>query len=403
MTDPELDLAESLLARIRRSPESFRTDGALLKEAGVGARNLQTIVRDHFHTTPAALLRRERIVRAQQLLVETKYALLDVADGAGFESASSFHEHFRRFVGMTPTAYRRIGNASEFTLSLPDDFRPEYPLRVMGRDRESLSERVEGRDLVLARLLDGHPALLHLRVNKRSARIRVEAPRKPTGAMMAAAHERVSRLLALRSEPSLFERRLEKTPHILLVSGRRGARIPQTLDVFEGLLWSIAGQQVNLAFAFKLRRRVIELTGRALGGLITHPDAEAVSRLDHHDLTSRQFSRSKAEYLIGAARAVASGVLDAEGLGRGTATAARRQLLALHGVGPWSANYVMMRGCAFEDCVPFGDTGLTSSLQDLFKLQSRPSAAQTATLMEPFAPHRSLATFHLWIRKGDPA
>jgi AraC family transcriptional regulator of adaptative response / DNA-3-methyladenine glycosylase II len=71
-------------------------------------------------------------------------------------------------------------------------------------------------------------------------------------------------------------------------------------------------------------------------------------------------------------------------------------LLALHGMGPWSVNYVMMRVLGFADCLPLGDTSVTSGLQHLLALEDRPDADATRRLMSVFSPYRSLATAHLW-------
>ena len=79
-----------------------------------------------------------------------------------------------------------------------------------------------------------------------------------------------------------------------------------------------------------------------------------------------------------------------------SATRAERTLLAVRGLGPWSVNYLMMRSLGFADCVPIGDTGVTSGLQTLFRLEERPDADGTRRLMSVFSPHRSLATAHLW-------
>jgi 3-methyladenine DNA glycosylase/8-oxoguanine DNA glycosylase len=61
----------------------------------------------------------------------------------------------------------------------------------------------------------------------------------------------------------------------------------------------------------------------------------------------------------------------------------------------------MMRGFGFADCVPVGDTGLGTALERFFALDARPDAQAVRTLMQPFAPFRSLATFHLWLSLGD--
>ena len=56
----------------------------------------------------------------------------------------------------------------------------------------------------------------------------------------------------------------------------------------------------------------------------------------------------------------------------------------------------MMRALGFPDCVPWGDTGVTSGLQALLQLETRPDLAATRRLMAVFTPYRSLATAHLW-------
>jgi 3-methyladenine DNA glycosylase/8-oxoguanine DNA glycosylase len=60
-----------------------------------------------------------------------------------------------------------------------------------------------------------------------------------------------------------------------------------------------------------------------------------------------------------------------------------------------------MRSFGHEDCVPVGDAGLVAALERFFALPARPDAKETLRLMEPFAPHRSFATFHLWKSLGD--
>jgi len=63
----------------------------------------------------------------------------------------------------------------------------------------------------------------------------------------------------------------------------------------------------------------------------------------------------------------------------------------------------MMRSLGFADCVPIGDTGVTSGLRSLFRLEERPDADATRRLMAVFSPHRSLATAHLWqLNRPEP-
>ncbi len=166
-------------------------------------------------------------------------------------------------------------------------------------------------------------------------------------------------------------------------------------------MWTIVGQQVNLAFAYALRRTVVELAGEPVDGMREHPTPAAVAALDYADLTARRFSRRKAEYVIDTARLLASGELALDP--GAAATATERRLLEVRGLGPWSVQYFLMRGGGFADCVPVGDAALGSALMRFFALDARPGPARTLELMERFAPFRSLATFHLWHTPGDPA
>lgn len=294
--------------------------------------------------------------------------------------------------------------APSFVLDLPADYRIEETLKFHGRDPEGLTEVIEGRRMRRAVLLEGRPSILALEFNRRRVRCLVESKAPPGPEGMAEARHVVWRLLGLGIDPGEFERRLARRPALRrLVEARRGLRIPQTADVFEGLTWAIVGQQVNLPFAYRLRRQVIDLAGRrAAGGLRAHPSARAIARLDYADLTRRQFSRRKAEYLIEAARLVATGELPAEELPGLPAAEVEERLMAVRGLGPWSTQYIMMRSCGFADCVPVGDSGLVTALQKFFELEERPGPDETRRLMRPFAPYRSLATNHLWRTLGDP-
>jgi AraC family transcriptional regulator of adaptative response / DNA-3-methyladenine glycosylase II len=204
-------------------------------------------------------------------------------------------------------------------------------------------------------------------------------------------------LLGLDEDAAAFSRLAKKLGLARLVAGRGELRISRTPSIFDGLLWSIIGQQINFAFACLLKRRLVERAGTQLAdGLFAPPTAAAVAALDPAELLPLQFSRQKANYVIDTARLIVGGKLDLDALPMMSATRAERTLLAIRGLGPWSVNYLMMRSLGFPDCVPLGDTGVTSGLQSLFKLDERPNIDGTRRLMAIFSPYRSLATAHLW-------
>lgn len=258
-------------------------------------------------------------------------------------------------------------------LDLPRDFRADLVLRYLGRDSDSLCERVDGNTITTA--------LVTITLNKRRANVDGDV-------------DVARRLLGLHHDNASLER-----AHPDLVRGHEGARLPQTSTVWESLMWAIVGQQVNLAFAYRLRRVLVELCGRDAGnGLRVHPTPADIARLDYADLTARQFSRSKAQYVIDTARLIASDALPIETFPSLDAKDVEAALVRVRGIGLWTANYVMMRGCGFPDCVPAGDSALSASLRTYFSLDHKVDAQLTRSLMERFAPWRSLATYHFWLR-----
>jgi 3-methyladenine DNA glycosylase/8-oxoguanine DNA glycosylase len=286
-------------------------------------------------------------------------------------------------------------------MQLPADFRPDEALAYHGRDRDGPAERrIDGNRLLKALPLDGEPAILDLTFAAGHLDCQVSAEATLSPAAMAEAHRVLLRMIGLGSDAGGFEARGRRDAVIRrLTSSQPGLRIPLTPSIFEALAWAIIGQQINLAFATSLRRDLIALAGTKVPGssaMRLHPDAATIAALDPADLTSRRFSRSKARYLIDAAQLVAGGTLDLAALADGSARQAETRLLAVRGLGPWTANYVMLRGVGFADAVPVGDSALATALQRFHQRETRPDAKETAALMAPFAPHRSLATCHFW-------
>lgn len=404
--EPELEEVEALLTRVRAAPDRFRRVGDLLAASGLGATQVAERFRRHLHAAPIQVLQGLRLEAAAGMLREARMPLAEVTWAAGYDSPSTFHAQFRRHFALTPGAYQRLGQGDGgFTLTLPQGYRGDDALAFHGRDLESRSERIEGRTLWKALLHDGQAQVLELRLEAGQAEVKVHGA-APSPARDYAFHAQALRLLGLAQDPVPFERGLAHNASFqTLVMTRAGLRIPQTATVWEALVWAILGQQVNLAFAYALRRDLIQRTGLPTAfGLHAHPSPEDVARLDVGELQALRLSRAKAEALLGAARAVVAGTLDLEALPQGTATRAEARLLELKGVGPWTARYVLMRGCGFGDCVPVGDAALVKALQRQFHLQERPGPTEAETLLAPFSPHRSLAVFHLWASlKGTPA
>ena len=395
--DPVLESVETLVAEVRADPARFSDARSIVRRSGFGATRCFELFRQHYHSTPGDLLLRARMEAAKRLLATRQSPLTDIAADAGFESMSAFHEHFRELNGMTPSAYRDLGSDGPFKVDLPPGYPLAHLLRSLGRDPVSITERLTGALYETSADLAGVPAIMKVQLSQDCARVSLDAPSEIGADQRLAAHRLVAGLVGLDQDAAGFTRLARRLGLGRLVSGRPGLRLIRTPSPWDGLLWSIIGQQINLPFACVLKRRLIENTGTALpAGLFSLPTAAAIARLEPSAMRPWQYSRQKAEYLIGAARLVAAGTLDLGALSMTSATRAERTLLAVRGLGPWSVNYLMMRSLGFAACVPIGAPGVTSGLQALFKLEERPDADATRRLMSVFSPYRSLATAHLW-------
>ncbi|MDB6167972.1 MAG: transcriptional regulator, AraC family [Verrucomicrobia bacterium] len=399
--DPVLETIEALVNEVRETPGQFPDAASIVRRSGFGATRVFELFRQHCQTTPADLLLRARLDQAKRQLLADDRPLADVALAAGFEALSVFHENFRQLNGMTPAAYRHLRSGHAFEIALPEGYLLPYLRRALSRDHQSLTEKLDGDLYQCAVQLAGGPALLKLALSPRSVAVSAVPAgaheSTPAASFLPEVHALVIGLLGLDQDAAAFARLARKLGLARLVAGRPELRISQTPSVFDGLLWSIIGQQINFAFACLMKRRLVERAGTRLAdGLYAPPTPASVAALEPADLLPLQFSRQKADYVISTARLILRGELDLTALKTMSATRAERTLLAIRGLGPWSVNYLMMRALGFPDCVPLGDTGVTSGLKALLKLEERPDLDGTRRLMAMFSPYRSLATGHLW-------
>ena len=296
---------------------------------------------------------------------------------------------------------------TEIMLDLPVGYRTEDVLAFHSRDAEGIAEQVSPDGLRKGVLFEGTPVVLAVRFGRDTAACCVDADGDGDGdsrpALLAQARDALLSILGLRIDPAEFAAFARHDPALGPVVARRpGLRIVQSATVFEALTWAIIGQQINLPFAISLRRTLIQLAGRVhASGLWCYPEAADVARLALDDLTSRKFSRSKAETLLRLAQLVVDGRLV---LDRGRPVdEVVQELLAIKGIGPWTVNYALLRGYGYPDCSLEGDVAVRTAFHRLLGGNTRPDIPTTQGLLERYAPHRTMAAAYLWASLSDTA
>jgi DNA-3-methyladenine glycosylase II len=120
--------------------------------------------------------------------------------------------------------------------------------------------------------------------------------------------------------------------------------------------------------------------------------------LDDNTLRNTGFSRQKAGYSRHLAQAILAGDLDLDAVARQDDAGARAMLLALKGIGPWTADIYLLMALRRPDIWPAGDLALQIAMQRVKRLASRPTLAEMETLAEPWRPWRAVAARLLWHR-----
>jgi DNA-3-methyladenine glycosylase II len=180
-----------------------------------------------------------------------------------------------------------------------------------------------------------------------------------------------------------------------------GLRIIGIHDLFEALCWGILGQQINLAFAYTLKRRLVEKFGRSV---VHHgvtywvfPSPEDISSLSPLELESLRMTKKKAEYIIGVAGLMVQGKLTKDMLVTvGSHQQAEKTLIKIRGIGPWTANYVLMRCLRYPCAFPIDDVGLHNAIKQRLGKELKPDKNEILKLAVNWKGWESYATFYLW-------
>ena len=165
-----------------------------------------------------------------------------------------------------------------------------------------------------------------------------------------------------------------------------GFRPPLAPDPFEALVSSITAQQVSLHSAFAVRSRFIDRFGVPAEHAVAFPTRERVASATEEELTELGFSRRKAEYVLGIARAD----LDFDELGTLPDDEVKSRLTALRGLGEWSADWFLARHLARPEAWPAGDLGLRKAVLAFY-----PEVTDVRAAGVRFHPFQNLSAHYL--------
>jgi AraC family transcriptional regulator of adaptative response / DNA-3-methyladenine glycosylase II len=404
---PQWDVAADVAGRAMRLicdglVERAGVDG-LAARVGYTPRHLNRLLRAELGAGPLALARARRAQNARILIETTSMPFSDVAFAAGFASIRQFNDTVREVYACTPSELRGGRSSSgrgpgllELRLPVRAPYDGGELLRFL---TAHLVPGVEasGPDWFERTLRLAHgPGLVRLSLPAGQSadtgfvgcRLEVEDLRD-----VGSAVERCRRLLDADGDPVAVDAALRPDPLLGPLVGRRpGLRVPGAVDGDELAIRTVLGQQISLAGAASLAGTLVRRYGEQVPGPAPDrpdrlfPSSAKLAAVDPRELP---MPRARARALVGLCRALAGGdiVLD-----RGADRAeVRDRLLALPGVGPWTADYVAMRALGDPDVFLPTDVGVRRALSGLGE-----DPSEAGSLSHRWRPWRSYASMHLW-------
>ena len=177
-----------------------------------------------------------------------------------------------------------------------------------------------------------------------------------------------------------------------------GLRMICIPDLFEALVWAIIGQQIQLTYAYTLKKNLVEQFGECItieGTNYWHfPSYQKIAGLDVDGLRKYTHTSKKANYIIGIANAMMEGELTKETLL--IKQNCRDFILKYKGIGPWTAEYVMMKCLHFPSAFPISDVGLHLALKQQLGLERKPTINEIKELAVNWEGWQAYAVFYLW-------
>jgi AraC family transcriptional regulator of adaptative response / DNA-3-methyladenine glycosylase II len=384
----------------------------LAAQLGYTTRQLERLLQQETGAGPLALARAQRGQTARILIETTALPLGDVAFAAGFSSIRQFNDTVRLIFDTTPTELRRraatLRENAAAELSSPATamslrLAVRTPFAYEGVFGHLAASTVPGceelRDGTYRRTLrlpfgngiaELAPASDHVRCV-----LMLDDFRDLTSAI-----SRCRRLLDLDADPDAVIDAFSSDEVLApVVAKAPGQRIPRTVDETELAIRTVLGQQVSVKAARTHAGRLVMAYGEPVfdaKGKLTHtfPSIERLGDIDRAHLAVPATRRRTVTALIAAlvdGRVVLNAGCDWN--------AARSQLLALPGIGPWTAEVIAMRGLGDPDAFPASDLGLRLAAEQLgLPTEYRELMVQS----HRWRPWRSYATQHLWTTLEHP-
>ncbi len=286
---------------------------------------------------------------------------------------------------------------------------PPYSLDLtairFARFKDEIVDRVQSKQYQRLLSVDGQLALATVTdlgtTAKPQLQVELQGPRK-TDLNRPEFASRLRHILCTDLDLKPFYRHIRTDELLGPVTPRfRGLKLPASPSIFESLVMAVLSQQVNLTFAYSIKRELVETFGEKWqtngDTYYAFPRPERFAAETADDMRRFRLSGAKAATLVRLGEAFASGALIEEELAALQDEDVVERLIELKGIGRWSAEIALLRGLARPDAFPGGDLGVVKYLaQGLLGKSEKATEADMRAFAERWRPYRGLALIYCY-------
>lgn len=377
--------------KILNSQETIEfNEDEFAQKFGVTARHLRRLFIDEIGKTPKQLSFENRLNLARKLITETKLTITDIAFASGFTSIRRFNDAFKERFKKSPSEIRRTKNTANHSLTISIPYRPPFDFAGLMKSYENhrVGDLEWFKDEKMHRLVVVNDKVGHIAIgnNPETSNLFVEIDFPDTSAIHLII-SRVKNLFDLESDPIVVANVLESDPKIKkLIKQFPGVRLPSGWDPFEIAISAILGQLVSVSFGRTLVHNLIEITGTDSGyvvngkSVILFPTPEQIVNAD---LSKLKTTRNRKQTLMAFAKAVAEKKISLEPTQ--DVDDFIKKVLAIKGIGPWTAQYMALKVLRDTDMYPGSDLIL-----------ARASTLHSKKVIESMHPWRGYVASLFW-------
>ncbi|WP_125768235.1 DNA-3-methyladenine glycosylase 2 [Companilactobacillus furfuricola] len=293
---------------------------------------------------------------------------------------------------------------ADFVLPVPAIFSWAKILKYLRRDPNELAYRIVGRRIRRAFVIDGKKVLCEIMYHPRLKTISVTILNQVqvTENIRQQLQDFVTEWFDLDQDLSTFYEMAQTDPILKKVLKKQaGLRLVGIPDLFEALVWEIVGQEITVNFALSLKQNFIKRFGQTIdfqdSTYWIFPSAEIVAEASKQELLDLKLTNHKAEYLLDISSKIASGNMTKQEYRKyDNFEDAEKAMTKIRGIGPWTANCILMCCIKQGDAFPMNDVGLLNGIQTLEKSNQKPSKEKMLQLKKRWGNWCSYAVFYIW-------